>query len=86
MARSPSHRLVIQEKANTKNQTKAGVAWTSPEGYLSIRLNPGITLSHRDCEDFFISLYPIDQWGPRTGEGMAGTHHGQDQDDDDIPF
>lgn len=74
----PTHRLVIQEKNNKNSQTLAGVAWQNEKGWFSIRLNPGISLSYRDREDFFISLYPMTEGG--------GPSKYESQEQDDVPF
>lgn len=85
MPTRPKYSLILAEKNNTKNQTKAGAAWVSPEGYISIQLRPGIHISHTDCANLYISLYPI-----KDGEHSAGSNGGSGihgaSDGDAIPF
>lgn len=77
----PSHRVVIAEKENTKNKTFIGSAWTNRQGWISIKLGPGVVISHRDCEDHYISLYPLEE-----GQGKVAPPTQEDDEDDDIPF
>ncbi len=83
MGAKPGYNLILADKSNTKNQTKAGAAWVSPEGYISIQLNPGVSIDYKDCERFYISLYPLkdDERPPSGGPPRDGFDDGND-----IPF
>lgn len=78
MAGKPNYVLVLADKNNTKNRTRAGAAWESAEGYISIRLSPGIHIDYNDRDDLYISLYPIKEGEEDTQPPMEYK--------DDIPF
>jgi hypothetical protein len=75
----PTHRLVLAEKGNTKSKTKVGVGWQNAQGWISIKLSPGAVISHRDCHDHYLSLYPVEE-----PQGKVAPQY--DEEDDDIPF
>lgn len=79
----PTHRLVIIEKANKKNRTNAGAAWRHENNWFSIKLKPGIVISHRDCEDFYLSLYPVHEAEQPKEQQVTDPAM---EEDDDIPF
>ena len=84
MGNRPTHRLVIKRKDKQGPGTYAGAAWTTEQGWLSIRLNPGIVLSFRDCDEHYMTLFPIDENYP--ARGSEGKQEPPDYGDDDIPF
>lgn len=57
----PDYRLKMKPK-HGGYACDLGVAWNvdGPHGnFISVRLNPGVVLSHRDMADHFISLFPV---------------------------
>jgi len=46
--RRPDLRLKVRSRTNLDEQAVVGAAWTNPDGSVSIRLNPGVTLSWND--------------------------------------
>lgn len=62
----PTHNLVITKRSKDPlaytPKCEVGVAWEKegPHGkFISIQINPGVVLSHRDMEDHFLSLFPV---------------------------
>lgn len=58
----PTHRLTMKPKEGG-HACVIGVAWLAGSGF-SIRLNPGTVISHRDQEDYFFGLFPVDDYKP----------------------
>ncbi len=52
---SPTHEITIRKKQGKGYATVIGVGWENEFG-ISLVLNPGVTLSHRDCEDHYINI------------------------------
>ena len=49
---------------------RVGVAWTKPDGSISIKLNPYVTLSGSD-PDMFLTLFAYDEtYESRRGRGL----------------
>ncbi len=48
------------EKVKYRPSTVLGVGWDNTKGGISIKLNPGVIISYRDCEDHYLTLWPID--------------------------
>jgi hypothetical protein len=85
----PTHRLVLTDKRNRLNRTRAGIAWINEKGWIAIKLNPGISINTSDAEDFyFISLYPIDQQGDYHAETDKPdkVETNAEFGNDDVPF
>ena len=74
---TPTHKLVLTSKTNKHRRTYAGVAWETPEGWLSIQLNPGVVIAAD--RDYYISIYPIGEKSHNATEPPPFT-------DEDIPF
>lgn len=56
----PTHRLTLKHKEGGISSS-VGVAWPSKNGRgFTIRLNPGIVISHRDLEDHFLGMWEIE--------------------------
>lgn len=49
-----------------------GVGWLYADGAIGVVLNPGVVLSHRDCEDYWITLRAIDTALPPSGTKPNG--------------
>lgn len=54
----PTHIVVVSHKT-TKAKAVVGVAWQNEWGF-SLCLNPGTVLDWRMCEEYFISVKPMD--------------------------
>jgi hypothetical protein len=82
MAR-PTHKLVVKRRAGDEQGRPIGVGWENDKGWISIKLNPCVVISHND--DVYLNLYPVA--GPEPSEP---TEDGQPSPppptDDDIPF
>ncbi len=60
LARIPSYTLFIANKLDTKDKTKAGVAFPNEFGGLNIKLNPGVVLHWNDEVYFNLNPYETD--------------------------
>lgn len=74
MARRPSLTIVKNETGDQpdfilkmkakgkKNRARStiGAAWVNSAGGINIRLDPGVTLTYRDMEDFHLTLWPAE--------------------------
>ena len=43
-----------------KGAAKIGAGWTNSAGGISIKLNMGVVLSHRDNEEYIFTLWPAE--------------------------
>jgi hypothetical protein len=90
MAR-PTHVLVLRDKENKCMRTIAGAGWENEQGWINIRLNPGVCISEADTDRYWISLYPKrDDW-TKDDQKKDEVDTGTEVDtpafgDDDIPF
>ena len=53
----PTHKLVAKRIGKDKSGMPIGVAWQNEQGWISIKLNPCVVISHND--EVYLSLYPI---------------------------
>ena len=88
----PTHTLYAKRKGET-HAFKIGAGWANEQGWISLKLNPCVTVSDR--EDVYINLYPIkrENDGPTVDSGYSqdpGPPPDHDDDpgpsDNDIPF
>lgn len=58
----PTHNLCIKRKDQRRVGSSAfvqvGVGWQNEKGQISIRLDAGVSLNWRDCDDLWITLFP----------------------------
>lgn len=82
MGRAPTHTLLLQHKDKENRRAKIGAGWANSWGGISIVLDPGVVLSHRDCEDHYFNLNPRqDDPPPHTDEDQP-----EEPEDVNIPF
>lgn len=90
----PTHVVTVKVKDNDAPASKVGVAWLNQKGWMSIRLNPCVTLTDRD--DIYINVYP-DKYRdqpPRQEQrqrswavdDQADDHGPPPYGDEDVPF
>jgi hypothetical protein len=72
-------------KDNGKARSEVGVAWQRGDSF-SIQLRPGTVLSHRDCSDHWISLYPNTSKAPHVKDAKASSDPGDDGYDVEMNF
>lgn len=53
----PSHQLKVYDKENGY-RTTVGAGWANPNGSITIKLNPAVTLLYKDCLGLTITLFP----------------------------
>lgn len=46
-----------------KGSAKIGAGWTNSAGGIGIKLNMGVCIDHRDCEDYIFTLWMADDDG-----------------------
>ena len=74
MANKPTHKLVMKHK-NTGAISTIGAVWTTPSrngDFLSLKLNPGTVISHRDCEDHFLGIFESTDRDSEFDKGVRG--------------
>jgi len=53
-----------------KGAAKIGAGWTNSAGGISIKLNMGVVLSHRDNEEYIFTLWPNEDDGDYDEEPL----------------
>ncbi len=43
-----------------KDTARIGAGWLNSKGSIGIKLNKGVTISYRDCDDHIFTLWPND--------------------------
>lgn len=87
----PTHVVKLSNK-HTRYSNEIGVAWeidgkANSKG-LSIKLHPGVVLSHRDMEDYFLTIWPErrSSWEGKPLVGMEDVKGGEDLPGYDVEF
>jgi hypothetical protein len=77
----PTHALVAKRRNTEEPGRRIGVGWENDKGWIGIKLNPCVVISHND--DVWLNIYPIDPQHdePPMPDGPPGG-----DEDDDIPF
>lgn len=82
----PTHRLTIKRKEPGSFAHSIGAAWMNDSGAVTIVLNPGVVLSHRDCEDHYLGLWPNERHEKTPRAEATSGYNDRDEADDEIPF
>lgn len=87
--KQPDYRLVAWEKT-TNRSSNVGAAWVSQKGHITIKLDPGVTLSWND--GLSLNLFPAED-RPRYAARGAREQHAEPSSsaespawEDDAPF
>jgi hypothetical protein len=83
MSRRPTHCLVVRRKFGKSFGAPIGVGWENDNGWINIKLNPCVVISHSD--DVFISLYPNRQQSRDVSE-LNSEEDITPQYEDEAPF
>lgn len=62
----PTHYLYVKRKDGKSKAMCVGAGWMNEEGWISVQLNPCVTLTDR--EDVYINLYPARDDGDEEGK------------------
>lgn len=76
----PTHALVVKRKNGDGPGRRIGVGWMNNRGWISLKLNPCVVISHND--DVYLNIYPTDQ----NRDEPPMPDEPPPEDDDDIPF
>jgi len=87
----PTHVVTVKVKDGDSPAAKVGVAWMNDQGWMSVKLNPCVSLTDRD--DIYINIYP-DKYRDRVPAPKPRSWSGADPDDygpppcedEEVPF
>lgn len=81
--RPPDYKLSLKHRV-TGVSGQVGAAWKDERGFLSVKLNPGVTLSWQD--DVYLALFPVDATTPSPRGRALPFSAPPKPPDDDMPF
>lgn len=61
--RTPDFRFKMREREGER-KSEIGAGWFNDDGSISVSLNPGVKIEHRDCHDYYFTLFPIEKDQP----------------------